>query len=337
MSEMNSRADALSLQYAAALRAFLAHQQETLLQQAYDLGREAIENGLGVLDMAGIHHEALTTCLSQPLSSAEQTRVMNAAETFFMEALSPFEAAHRGFREANLTLCQLNAELERRGAELAATNRDLHELSSEIIHVQEEERKRISRELHDEIGQALTLLSLNLSTLKTNGGPQFVSPKLADMHDRLTKTMDTVHGFARELRPAMLDDLGLLPALRTHLKLFGERTGLRVRFRGSDGVEKLSGEQKTVLFRVAQESLTNVAKHAEATQVAVTLRTTKEAVRMLVEDDGKSFQVDGQLSATGGKRLGLLGMRERVRLVNGRFDIKSAPGAGTTVCVEIPF
>ena len=335
---MNSRMRTLSRQYAAALCRYLARQQEALLQEAYELGRTAITRGLGVLDVARVHQQALASCLSPGLSADAKARRLKAAETFFMEALSPFEVEHRGFREANLRLRQLNAALGRRNAELAALNRDLRNLSNQILHVQETERQRISRELHDEVGQALTAIHMNLAMLQKNGAVdgKLLKKKIADTQGVLQQTMETVHGFARELRPAMLDDLGLLPALRSYLKAFAERTGVRPRFRGSPEVEALNSEQKTVVFRVAQESLTNVAKHARASRVDLTLETRRGAVRVQIKDNGKAFPVEARLSGRRKKRLGLLGMQERVRLLNGRFAVRSAPGKGTTVWAEIP-
>ncbi|PYV20463.1 MAG: hypothetical protein DMG24_22700 [Acidobacteria bacterium] len=150
--------------------------------------------------------------------------------------------------------------------------------------------------------------------------------------------MATLHSFARELRPAMLDELGLIPALRSYLRDYAQRTGLSVRFKGSTASERLDGEQKTALFRVVQESLTNVAKHAHASQVDVTLRTVNGGVQILIKDNGKGFAAAGpRRSAKGKKRLGLLGMQERARLVNGHFSVKSAPGRGTSVRMDIPF
>ena len=208
-----------------------------------------------------------------------------------------------------------------------------------ILDVQEEERKRISRELHDEVGRALTAINMNLAFLQRDGAAEaaaLLSRKIADIGNLLVGTMDTVHKFARELRPAMLDDLGLVPALRSYVKEYSQRTGVPVRFRSAIDGERLNAEQKTVLFRVVQESLTNVAKHAHASRIDVTLRTVASGIRMRIKDNGRGFVVDQERSARGKKRLGLLGIHERVRLVEGRFDLKSAPGKGTTVKVEVP-
>jgi len=336
---MNSRANKLSRQYAATLRRYLVRQEEAFLQQAYELGRKAIASGLGVLDMARIHQQALASCLSGARSAEKVTGALKAVETFFMETLSPFEATHRGFRGADLELRQVNDALQRRNAQLAALSRDLRNLSSQVLHLQEEERKRISRELHDEVGQALTVLNTSLGMVQHNGTVDsgMLKKKIADTQKVLAQTMETVHRFARELRPAMLDELGLLPALRAYLKNFAERTGLQVRFAASPEAEHLSDDQRTVVYRVAQESLTNVAKHAHASRVTVRLRKLSGDLQLEIKDNGNAFEVDRQLSSEGRKRLGLLGMRERVRLVNGRFAVKSRPGKGTTVSVEIPF
>ena len=336
---MNSRVASLSQQYTSALQDYLDSQQEILLQQAYELGRIAIAGRLGLLDIAQIHQRALLECLLPACSMEEKQRVLQASETFFLEALSPFEATHRGFRDANLRLQQLNETLECRGAELTAINYDLHELSNRILHVQEDERKRLSRELHDQVGQALTVLKWNLGLLLRSGevDATLLKQKLADSQTLLEEAMDLVHRFAIELRPAMLDELGLVPALRSYLKALAQRTLLQVRFHGSAAAEQLRSEQKIVLFRVAQESLTNVVKHAQASQVKVALHTLKHVVQMQITDNGQGFPVDTKAPGHRRKRLGLLGMQERVRLVNGQFAVTSAPGQGTTVCVEIPF
>jgi signal transduction histidine kinase len=357
---MNDSSHKLLLRYLATLQKYIASGREAVLEEAYELGRTAIARGLGVLDMARIHENAYAHLIRPSLVIEKQDRVLETAETFFLETLSPFEAAHRGFRETNVKLQQRNRELEaeigvRKRAEKALREsrehfrelfirarrmeENLRNLSNQILHVQEEERKHISRELHDEVGQAMTAISINIEALGNNGaaGSDRFKQNAAETQALLLQTMETVHRFARELRPAMLDELGLLPAFRSYLKGFADRTRLRVRFRGNPIAEKLGNDQKTVLFRVAQESLTNVAKHARASQVKVVISKLKDGVCMLVADNGKSFTPSPMNSAKSRQRLGLLGMQERVRLVNGRFVIRPQPGKGTTVRVVIPF
>jgi signal transduction histidine kinase len=364
----------LEKRYAAVLRKFLAHEHEALLEQAYELGRRAIAGGRGVLDMVRIHQQSLQALSPLPPEKRKENRALKAAETFFLEALSPFEAAHRGFRETNVKLQQLIAALEKRNLDLALMNRqlageirerrrteralrkseehfrelfnearrmeeNLRSLSNQVLHAQEEERKRISRELHDEVGQALTAVSVTLATLKNGRDMELpiVGKKLADAQHLLQESMQAVHGFARELRPTILDELGLLPALRSCLKAFADRTGLAVRFSANPMAEQLTSEQKTVLFRVAQESLTNVAKHAKASCVDVVLRKLGDNIRMDVADNGKSFRETPNHRAKGKRRLGLLGMQERMRLINGTFTVRPDPGHGTLIRVLIPF
>ena len=317
----------------------LVGQHEAFLQQAYELGRNAIASGLGVLDLARIHQQALASCLSRVRSAEKVTSALRTAEAFFIETISPFEATHRGFCGANLELRQVNEALQRRNAELAALSRDLGKLSSQVLHVQEEERKHLSRELHDEVGQALAAINMNLGMLQLNGTVDraLLKKKISDTQKLLAQTMETVHRFARELRPAMLDELGLLPALRAQLRNFAERTGLQVRFVASPQAEHLTDDQKTAVYRVAQESLTNVAKHARASRVTVRLRKINRSLQIEISDNGQAFKVEEQLSGKGRKRLGLLGMRERARLLHGRFAVTSRPGKGTAVSMEIPF
>jgi len=216
---------------------------------------------------------------------------------------------------------------------------NLRRLSREILSAQEEERKKISRELHDQIGQMLTAINVKLATLKTEAAVNTtgLTQKLASTQRLLERSMDAVHRFARELRPPLLDDLGLIPALHSYMKDFTKRTHIPIHFTAFAAVEQLDSDKRTVLYRVAQEALTNVAKHAQATLVEVRIQRLRGVVRMDLHDDGKSFQVQRALFPTKIRRLGLLGMRERVEMVGGIFSVESAPGKGTTIRAQIPF
>jgi signal transduction histidine kinase len=149
--------------------------------------------------------------------------------------------------------------------------------------------------------------------------------------------VDIVHRFARELRPAVLDDLGLIPALHSFVKLFSQRTRIHISLKVFAGVEQLDGNKRTILYRVAQEALNNVARHAQASRVEVDIqRLADGGIAMKIHDNGKSFDVNGVLKAKGRKRLGLLGMRERLEMVGGSFGVESVPGKGTTITAQIP-
>jgi signal transduction histidine kinase len=215
----------------------------------------------------------------------------------------------------------------------------LRHLTRQLLLAQEEERKKISRELHDEIAQTLTGINVQLATLKTEATTNIkgLRKKIARTQRMVEKSVDIVHRFARELRPTVLDDLGLIPALHSFVKSLAKRTGIHIHLTVFAAVEKLAGDKRTVLYRVAQEALTNVARHAQASLVDLSIVKLPDSICMKIRDDGKSFQVDRMLNARKNKRLGLLGMRERVEMVGGSFRVESAPGKGTTIRAQIPF
>jgi len=214
----------------------------------------------------------------------------------------------------------------------------LRQMSRQILLAQEDERKRISRELHDVIAQTLTGINVQLTALAKGAviNPKDLVRNIARTQQAVEKAVDIVHEFARELRPAVLDDLGLIPALHSFVKIFSQRTRLHVQLKAFAGVEQLDIAKRTVLFRVAQEALTNVARHAQAGRVEVSILKLADRIVLKIKDDGISFQAERVLRGKGSKRLGLLGMRERVEMIGGTFDVESAPGRGTTIQVEIP-
>jgi PAS domain S-box-containing protein len=215
---------------------------------------------------------------------------------------------------------------------------ELRHLSHQILHVQEEERRRISRELHDEIAQTLVGIHVHLEALSraAAGKPMGLPQKIATTQRLIEKSMDIVHLFCRQLRPTVLDDLGLIPALHAYLKEFTKQTGVHARLTAFAAIEKLNQDKRTTLYRVAQEALTNVARHAQASWVEVSIEKLPGRVSMKIKDNGKSFDVESALHANGGRRLGLLGMRERLEMVGGRFEVQSAEGQGSTITAQIP-
>jgi len=215
----------------------------------------------------------------------------------------------------------------------------LRRLTHQILTAQEEERKKISRELHDEVVQTLVGINVELSALVHGNSPDIhrLKDKITGTQRLVEKSVDAVHRFARDLRPAVLDDLGLIPALHAFCVGLAERKKIKIKLTAFGGVEALESDKRTVLFRVAQEALNNVARHARATRVRLTISRVQTTIRLEIADNGKSFPVKKIFLAKNNKRLGLVGMKERVEMVGGNLTIVSVSGKGTTVCAEIPF
>ena len=192
--------------------------------------------------------------------------------------------------------------------------------------------------MHDVIAQTLTGINVRLAGLKKEATSNTRGlQRSIDRTQRLVeRSVEIVHRFARKLRPTVLDDLGLIPALHTFMKHFRAETCSRVSLSAFAEVDRLDGDKRTVLFRVAQEALTNVARHAQASQAEVKLEKRHGAVCLTITDDGKGFPTERVVRSQNGKRLGLLGMTERLEIVGGNFTVTSAPGKGTTVLARVP-
>jgi signal transduction histidine kinase len=200
-----------------------------------------------------------------------------------------------------------------------------------IVDGQEQERRRLSRELHDETGQALTSILLGLKTIEDAAGTDRFPGALAELRALVVATLQDVRRLAVELRPKALDDFGLVPALERLTDSFSDQTGIRVELESRLEGERLPSEIETVLYRAVQEALTNVVKHARAEHVSVLLHTKAGRVAAVIEDDGRGFK---PAEEAGG--IGLIGMRERVALVGGRLEVESSAGSGTTIVIEVP-
>jgi PAS domain S-box-containing protein len=251
------------------------------------------------------------------------------------------EAAQHRLDVVTASNLKLEQEIIRRKTleqALKLSEQQLRHLSHEILLAQEAERKRISRELHDTVLQTLVGISVHLASLTPKSADNSTSlrRKIAQTQRLVEKSLAMVHRFAVELRPTVLDDLGLIPALHTFMKDFMKRTGVRARLTAYAAVNQLPLDQSAVLYRVALEALNNVAIHAEASAVEVQIKKLPDWICLTITDDGKSFDVKRVLRTKGNGRLGLLGMRERLEMVGGKFSIKSTPGHGTTVTARIP-
>lgn len=264
-----------------------------------------------------------------------------------LSALEQAEAALQRERD------QLEARVQERTAELTSANRSLQaemaqrqqaeeahrQVLRRLAGAEEDERGRISRELHDQLGQELTVLKLGLHSLhKPDAAASNLQGTLAKLEQLVERLMRQLHRLAWELRPSALDDLGLDLALGRYAADWSENTGITVDFHGDgDAGQRAPPECETALYRITQEAMTNIARHAEAHRVSILLERRPGRLSLIIEDDGKGFDANTvPQAAPAHGSLGLLGMRERVHLVGGTLQIESSPGAGTTLFVRLP-
>jgi signal transduction histidine kinase len=214
--------------------------------------------------------------------------------------------------------------------------RDLQRLSAKLVDVQEQERRSIARELHDEVGQALTAIKVELAIAERNAGlSDKAQEALRDVRSITDRTLQQVRDLSQLLHPSLLDDLGLPAALEWYLKGYSRRTGIRAELLQERMDERLPAGTETCIFRVVQEALTNVARHARASSARVYLQRLGHTVLLTVEDDGVGMDELVQ-SESGSRGLGLLGIRERATELGGTFKLESQPGKGTRVTIELP-
>ena len=234
------------------------------------------------------------------------------------------------FNHDDLRLAEVFAQ--RASVAVDLSHRVAQDALRRVVSAQEAERRRLARELHDETGQALTSILLGLRAVEEAEGEPQLGEAIKEVRDLVRSTLRDVRRLAVELRPTALDDFGLVPALERLTDSFAEQTGISVDFQASLTSGRLPTEIETALYRIVQESLTNIVKHARAGSVSVVLTRKEDAVSVVVEDDGVGFE-PGRPRDGG---IGLLGMQERVALLGGRLAIESRPGAGTTFVAEVP-
>jgi signal transduction histidine kinase len=333
--------------YAGALRDYLAQAGvETALLRAYEAGREGVEAGLGVLDMVAVHMEALDLALGESATLEEALNKARASAGLLLESLGPFEMAYRGFREANEKLSSLAESLEQqvsdRTAELQATARRLRRIDRErvkllesLVSTAEEERRRIAVDIHDDAIQKMSAVAMRLDMLRVDHRELEDDEGLSKLNQTVTTSIDSLRQLLFELSPPGLESGGLLEALRLYLD---QQSKL-------DGAPEYNIEHRLqtepplqtclVLYRIAQEALTNAKKHARATQVRVLLADRRGGHFVRVQDDGVGFSVKRRIDPLPG-HLGLIAMRQRAEMAGGEFLISSTPGEGTTVESWLP-
>lgn len=306
-SEKSLPARELEREYTAALGRYLADDSEAPLQEAYELGRQRLTSGDGILTMASLHHDALAAVLranqlAQPAEAAQK------AGEFFVESMSPFEMALRAIDEANTALRRLNETLE-------------------------EEVQRIALALHDDAGQLMVAVHLSLDETMREMPPE-IKARMSGVKALLGLVEERIRDLSHELRPAMLDHLGLVPAVEFLATNFGQRTGLQIKV-ASTLDDRLPPQLAIALYRIIQEALTNVRRHARATRVRVHLSRRGNTIRCSVSDNGIGFDPAATVqSALPG--LGLLGIRERLNALGGKLRIQSAEGQGTRMEITVP-
>jgi len=292
--------------YVLAFRQYLEKPDEVALLRAYELGRAALGDGLGVLEMATVHARAMATVLDRPLADAERARLVDAQRNFFVEALSPFELAHRASREANTVLRLLNDMLEGQA-------------------------KRIAYALHDEAGQLLAFVHLAVARAASDLPPEKVG-ELNAVQGMLNQVDERLRNLSHELRPPVLEDLGLSPALELLADGVSKRWGLEVTVKAALN-HHVPATVETTVYRITQEALTNAAKHARATRAEVDLRQTPHKIVCSVRDDGIGFDDTARRRRSG---LGLVEIKERVAALGGVLRVGPNKDRGTDLTVEIP-
>jgi len=309
MSAVNTVEQALAGDYAAVLRDYLATQSEECLHRVYELGRRALTAGCGTLTMAGVHERAMSAVLADARRPAARDQMLRLGHAVFLEVLSPFEMSQRQCRDASVALRHLNETLEG-------------------------ELRRIAYALHDEAAQLLVSVDLAVDEVAF-GLPAAFRGRLDRVRVPLRQCADELRRLSHELRPPIIDDLGLVPALEYLAGRMSARLGIPIAVTGETG-DRPAGPVEVAVYRIVQEALSNVGKHARASNVAVDIRQAETTLHCAVRDDGQGFNVQAPHADAGDPGLGLIMIRERLEALGGTHHFVSAPGQGTALLVTIP-
>jgi signal transduction histidine kinase len=297
-----------AIAYPEALRNYLGGAGESALQQAYQIGRSALDAGIGLVAIADVHHACLRKLLAQTIANDERDRILTGAAQFFAECTAPYEMTYGGFREANTALRHFNEVLE-------------------------QEAKRIANALHDEAGQLLVAVYIALQDLCSD--VPAVEPHVLKVTQLLDQIEVQLRRLSHELMPALLNDLGLVPALKYLFEGLAQRSQLQISI---DAVpeQRLPRRVETTLYHVAKEALHNVIKHARATAVWIRFQRKAGSISCHIRDNGTGFDPASIPGRRGEHGFGLIGMRERLSVVGGDLQINSANGCGTELVISIP-
>ncbi|MCC6203132.1 MAG: hypothetical protein IT494_09035 [Gammaproteobacteria bacterium] len=297
----------LAQRYWEHLQDYLQDTSEAQLHRGYELGRSALVEGCGMLEVAAIHHWALKQLIGRNgAGNGRAGAVLNSAGDFFAECVSPFEMCQRNAQDGMRALRHLNDVLEG-------------------------ELKRIAHALHDEAGQLLASVHVALSEIAEEAPPRTLT-HIDEVKELLRQVETELRNLSHDLRPTVLDNLGTVPALELLAERVSKRTSIDINITGGTG-GRLPAQVETTLYRVVQEAINNVVKHAAATSVTIRLRRTGCKLACVVRDNGCGFDIREEQRSAG---LGLIGIRERLAAVGGSVQIVSRAERGTTLMVDIP-
>ncbi|HYX85814.1 MAG TPA: sensor histidine kinase [Gaiellales bacterium] len=331
--------------YLSALSAYTRQAEERALLWAYDFGREALSSGLGVLDVAGVYHEAVAGLLEDAGSGPDAAELFRMSWPFLAESLAPLEMSLTGYRQANAALRTLTETLEdqvaARTRELDASLEALTEadgarrlLLERLVSAQEDERRRVAADIHDDSIQAITAAYLRVQLLHQTLGDDPRAEALGPLDAALRESIDRLRHLIFALRPAVLDTAGVGPTLEVFVEQWRAKSGTQVSFENRLRREP-SSVVGTTVYRIAAEALTNVRKHARATAVSVTVRERGRGVELRVRDDGVGLDPRHLHEPT--EHFGIAMMAERATMAGGWCQAESnAPDPGTTVTAWVP-
>jgi signal transduction histidine kinase len=342
---------------ATRLRELIGARLVAIALPAGDALRIAASDGEGAADLAAFNEleresktgrvlergrsERIDSLLEDPEVNQDVTRRLGASTGLYVPLLARERSigvlvAHDKmgpdprFNSADLRLAEQFAN--RAAIAVDLSRRVARDALRRVVSGQELERQRLARELHDETGQALTSILLGLRAVEGADGPDAMSTAASHLRELVVATLQDVRRLAVQLRPKALDDFGLVAAAEHLVQTFSEATSIRVDLEAQLGEERLPAEVETTLYRIVQEALTNIVKHAEASRVSILLVRRSGSAAVVIEDDGQGF--DPAELREGG--MGIIGMRERVELHEGRLTVESAPGSGATLAAEVP-